>query len=416
MTNPRTDRVPDRTLPQASAPEVKTNEPAARPGNSRAFVLAVRLFASDGNDAPSGVSWNSAGPLATLAQDLIKASGGTRDAGGDAVVTAGFPNLQSALLTARRLQWALEGLGGERGNAAATILVHSAEDPSAASAQAALEKASPGRILLGGSVAESVYQLPNIMLRDASGPGGWREMLWRSAAAANPAADEESVLRQIRELGRQDPCPAQLPPPAPKAVTAPVAVDVSATAPEDDLLGPPRREPAPAPATKKWLIVGGAAAAVIVFGAVLIPFLISSNHAKTVTQTPVAPTSPIDTPSTTVPTPTPPPAQTTPVDKPPTVQPPSTKAKSTSGPKQPRSDQAGDARPPEPKVSGKCDLTESEIPKTLDRADHYLHAGQLEDAQAQYERLVGCPGAREKAQAGLKLVKQRLITQGSSGP
>ena len=69
-----------------------------------------------------------------------------------------------------------------------------------------------------------------------------------------------------------------------------------------------------------------------------------------------------------------------------------------------------------PKGFGKCDLTESEIPKTLDRAEHDLHAGQLEEAQAQYERLVGCPGAREKALAGLKLVKLRIGAQGTSGP
>jgi hypothetical protein len=327
-------------------------------------------------------------------------------------VTAGFPSLQSALLTARRLQWALEGLGGEGGNAAATILVHSAEDPSAASAQAALEKASPGRILLGSSVAESVFQLPNIMLRDASGPGGWREMLWRSAAAANPAADEQLVLRQIRELGREDPCPAELQPPAPRAVTAPVRPEASAAAPEDDLLGPTRREREPAPATKKWLIVGGAAAAVVVFGAVLIPFLVSGNHAKTAVPPPTpATSSTVEQPPTTAPTPTP--VQPAPVQ--PAVKTPSTRAGRTSGGKQPKSDQGGDTKP-EPRVSGKCDLTESEIPKTLDRADHYLHAGQLEQAQAQYERVVGCPAAHERAQAGLKLVKQRISTQGSSGP
>jgi len=410
MTNLRTDRVPDRTLSQASAPEVQAGAPAAKAGNQRAFVLAVRLFASDGSGAPAGVSWNNAGPAATLALDLIKASGGTRDAGGDAVVTAGFPNLQSALLTARRLQWALEGLGGEGGNAAATILVHSAEDPSAASAQAALEKASPGRILLGSTVAESVYQLPNIMLRDASGPGGWREMLWRSAAAANPAADEQSVLRQIRELGREDPCPAELQAPAPRAVTAAIRPDVSA--PEDDLLGPTRREPAPAPATKKWLIVGGAAAAVVVFGAVLIPFVVSGNHAKTAVPPSAPPTTTAEPPQTTAPPTVPPPA---PVQPEPSVKTPSTKAPRTSGGKQPKNEQAGDTRP-EPKVNGKCDLTESEIPKTLDRADHYLHAGQLEEAQAQYERVVGCPAAHERAQAGLRLVKQRIETQGKLGP
>jgi hypothetical protein len=409
MTNLRKDRVPDQTLSQSSAPEVQAVAPDAKAGNQRTFVLAVRLFASDSNGTSTGVSWNSAGPPATLALDLIKASGGTRDAGGDAVVTAGFPNLQSALLTARRLQWALEGLEGEGGNATATILVHSAQDPSAPSALAALEKASPGRILLGSSVAESVYQLPNIMLRDASGPGGWREMLWRSATAANPAADEQSMLRQIRELGREDPCPVEPQPPAPRAVTAAVrAADVSVAPPEDDLLGPVRREPAPAPGTKKWLIVGGAAAAVVVFGAVLIPFLVSGNHAKTaVTPTP-PPTSAAEPPAATAPAPAT-------VQSPPPVIAPPTKPSHTSSPKQPKTDQPAETVPP-PKASGKCDLTAAEIPRSLDRAENYLHAGKLEEAQAVYERLLGCPDAHNKAQAGLKLVKQRIDTRGSSGP
>jgi hypothetical protein len=407
--------VPDRTLSKASAPEVQAGAPAANPASQRAFVLAVRLFASDDNSAPVGVSWNSAGSAATLALDLMKASGGTRDPGGDAVVTAGFPNLQSALLTARRLQWALEGLGGEAGNATATILVHSAEDPSAASAQAALEKASPGRILLGSSVAESVYQLPNIMLRDAAGPGGWREMLWRSAAAANPVADELSMLRQIREMGREDPCPAELQAPAPRVVTATVRPDVSPAAPEDDLLGPTRREPDPPPATKKWLIVGGAAVAVVVFGAVLIPFLMSGNHAKT-TAPPAAPSTSTAAQSPSSPEPAPAPVPTTPTVQPaPPAKEPSTKPVRTPSVKQPRTDQAGDSVP-QPKPSGKCDLTAAEIPRSLDRADNFLHAGKLEEAQVVYERLLGCPGAREKAQAGLKLVKQRIVMQGSSGP
>jgi hypothetical protein len=83
--------------------------------------------------------------------------------------------------------------------------------------------------------------------------------------------------------------------------------------------------------------------------------------------------------------------------------------------KQPRTDQAGETVPP-PKASGKCDLTAAEIPRSLDRAENYLHAGKLEEAQVVYQRLLGCPGAHEKAQAGLKLVKQRIDTRGSSAP
>jgi hypothetical protein len=64
------------------------------------------------------------------------------------------------------------------------------------------------------------------------------------------------------------------------------------------------------------------------------------------------------------------------------------------------------------KSFGKCELIPSEIPKTLDRAENNLHAGKLDEAEAAFESALGCPGARERAQAGLKLVKQRRITQG----
>ena len=174
---------------------------------------------------------------------------------------------------------------------------------------------------------------------------------------------------------------------------------------------PPAVSQIRAPGTKKWLIVGGAAAAVVVFGAVLIPFLVSGNHAKTAVPPPAPSTSVAEPPPAIVPTPAP-------------VQPaPATRrenAVNQTGPhfrREAAQDRPGwRIRSPSRESSGKCDLTESEIPKTLDRAEHYLHAGQLEEAQVHYERVVGCPAAHEKAQAGLKLVKQRIETQGSSGP
>ena len=152
-------------------------------------------------------------------------------------------------------------------------------------------------------------------------------------------------------------------------------------------------------------MVGGVAAAVVVLGAVLIPFLVSGNHAKTATPPPtpatkdVPPQPPVNPPQ--------PPVQNTKAEK----SPPSKPGRG----KQPKGEQSGDTKP-EPRTSGKCDLTESEVPKTLDRAVYYLHACQLEEAQAQYERVVGCPAAHERAQTGLQLVKRRIAARGSSGP
>ena len=73
----------------------------------------------------------------------------------------------------------------------------------------------------------------------------------------------------------------------------------------------------------------------------------------------------------------------------------------------PKPDLTTQARVP-PTPAGPCELTEGEIPRSLDRAQSYMHAGRLTDAQAVYQHLLGCPSARQRAAEGLQLVKQRI--------
>ena len=63
------------------------------------------------------------------------------------------------------------------------------------------------------------------------------------------------------------------------------------------------------------------------------------------------------------------------------------------------------------KPSGPCDLTEAEIPRTLDRAEKNMYAGKLDEALAAYQRVLGCPSAHEKALEGMQRVKQRIAAQ-----
>jgi len=63
--------------------------------------------------------------------------------------------------------------------------------------------------------------------------------------------------------------------------------------------------------------------------------------------------------------------------------------------------------------SGSCDLTENEIPLSLQRAARLMSAGRLSEAQDAYQRLIGCPSARDKAVEGLRQVKQRIGFQGT---
>jgi hypothetical protein len=53
---------------------------------------------------------------------------------------------------------------------------------------------------------------------------------------------------------------------------------------------------------------------------------------------------------------------------------------------------------------------------SLARADNDMHAGKLAEAQAAYQRVLGCPAAHEQALQGLQRVKLRIAAQSSSGP
>ena len=45
-----------------------------------------------------------------------------------------------------------------------------------------------------------------------------------------------------------------------------------------------------------------------------------------------------------------------------------------------------------------------------------MYAGKLPEAQSAYQRLLGCPSARDRANEGLRLVKQRIAAQSPSTP
>ena len=90
------------------------------------------------------------------------------------------------------------------------MLIRSSEDALGEPSPNALEVAAPGQVLLSSAIAESVNQLPNVALR-GTGHDGLVEMHWRSfETELSSVADEQSVLRLIRELGREDPVEPKL--------------------------------------------------------------------------------------------------------------------------------------------------------------------------------------------------------------
>jgi len=216
-----------------------------------------------------------------------------------------FAGIQPAVLTARRLQWALQGLSeADRFAAtAAAVLVHSTPDLPAlendSSVSLPLEKAAPGQILLTAKAAELLRDIPALPLQAASDAAPC-ELLWRVGEEASSRSSDEAALSRliqpselVGEMPAPPPQPA-VPPAEPQPadtdgglIAAPVVAEPRAAEPraaEPDAAEPSAAEPdavtlahvdleafAPPPRGRsRWLQVSAAAAAILfVVGAVL---------------------------------------------------------------------------------------------------------------------------------------------------
>jgi hypothetical protein len=284
------------------------------------------------------------------------------------------------------------------------MLIRSSEDALGEPSPNALENAAPGQVLLSSAIAESVNQLPNVVLR-GTGHDGLVEMQWRSfETELSSVADEQSVLRLIRELGREDPVEPELQAPtSTSAQTSQTPTSTMATGSFSTGRAHVEDDSALAGRKKKWLMIGGAAAAVVLAG---ILIMVLGHHAATPpAASPNATTRQVEQAT---------PAGGTAASAPDT----SDKAESTKSAEQKSSRTAEKASKAKAETAqtaalGSCDLTEGEIPRSLARAESYLHDGRLSDAQDVYKHLAGCPSARQRAVEGLQLVKQR-IAAGSS--
>ena len=410
MANLRQDRVPAPTLSHVFVPGAQ-NGAAAAPRN---IVLSLRLRTEDSSGSVADVSWTADSPAASLCRDVLSASGGAPDPPQGAILPVKFFNLQSAILGARRLQWAMQGLAESAGSTiAAAIAIHQFEDPAGETSTAALAAATPGQILVSANIAQAMQQLPGFSIAPASG-ANWRSLEGRTRdPRADVAADEQSVLGLIRALGREDPVAPKVEPLTPAPVTPPPATGTYRP-PEGLGRAHADPEPVPAPNRMKWLIVGGAAAVVVLVAVLVIPRMVSGGHAGTPAPTPG------QTPAQSFGTIAPATAPSSSAASPAGLDKPRASKQTSKSVKPPKSESKVDATtepPPQPKPAGggSCDLSEGEIPRSLSRAESLMYAGKLADSQAAYQRVLGCPSAHEKALEGLQRVKQRMATQGS-GP
>lgn len=403
MANLPQDGVPDATLESVSASAREGTAENGRGPGLRNIILAVRLRTRDSVGAQADISWAGDSPAAALCTDVISASSGAPESPQGAVLRSRFFSLQSALLTVRRLQWAVKGLEESAGTSEITALmaIYSPNDAGAGAVASLLEKCAPGQVLIGSSLAEAVQQLPNADL-GGTRPGDWREFLWRTAETPpSLEKDEESLLGLIRALGREDPVGS-----VPEAARSTTATPVFSAAELSEGLGRSHVEPEPVPVFTrfKWLIVGGAVAVVVLIAALVIPGMVSGNRGKSATQVPEAP------------------AKTAPASPQPAAVPPSPAASEKPRESRQLSRSAKLAKAEvkagpnteaaAPKVpAGTCDLTEADIPRSLNRAESYMYAGKLAEAQAMFQRVLGCPSAHDKALEGLQRVRQRMAAQ-----
>jgi len=411
MANLRQDRVPESTLAHTSAASANADAPSVngRTPASRGIVLSICLRISDSSGTPASVSpafisWNPDTPAAALAIDILTASGGAPDPPQGAILQSRFFNLQSALLAARRLQWAMEGLAENSGAATgANLSIHSTEDSVAGSVAKTLQGLLPGQVLLSAGMAEAVRQLPGLAMRPGA-DARWMELQWRSDDSKNFAADEQAVTGLIRALGRQDPVPPQLEqerPPSPPATPVP-ATTGAFQAPASFGRSLDQPESAPGPFWKRpWVIVSAGAAVLVVLAVLIIPAMVSSGRPKAPVPDAPAKTAPPAPSPVTPPAASVPPAPEEPRDQKPAVKP-------GRQPRTPANPGTATGQPQPKPAAGSCDLTEGEIPLSLQRAERLMYAGKLDEAQDAYQHLVGCPSAREKALDGLRQVKQRI--------
>jgi hypothetical protein len=429
------NRVPDQTLNPGSAPE------RSNPAGAEAH-LSIRLWTPDVN-TPDTIFWQSLSPAVCLTLDLVATSGGIPKPAAGKTLCADYSSLQQAVLAARRIQWALEGFAdNETGKgSAATILVETAAESSIrrGAITVAFERAAPGQILLTASIWESLHDVPGLLLRN--GPdGALGELVWRSSEITPAyAADEQAVLRMIHALGREDPSPpkveipvARPEPPVVKPSTASYAAPLAAVLPEPadpgDLIRPRiDRETQPAGGNRKWLILGGALAAlfcVVALAWAVIHFRSAAAAEKQAAadRQQAAPEKPAPEQKATD-------KQAPAGNQAATVaQPPKERHTTVDGqthgqttaqtlPRQPLppvSPVKGGPKKPPAVASGSCDFTPVDIERSLVRADNYMHAGKLSEAQAAFQTVAGCPTARERAMEGLQRVRQRMEAQNLS--
>ena len=384
---------------------------------SSGAVLSIRLWIK-GTGAPAEEASRQGPPsAAALALDLIAASGGAEVTTDGGMVVSQFPSVQSAVLAARRVQWAISGYSelASDPTPGAAMLVQSPDDrvaqPSPEALPPQLEQASPGQILITHALSQQLTNLPGISLMPAS-QDGLSTLEWRpSKTPASLAADEALLQQLIQERGVEDPGASQ---PEAASVRAEIA---SPTVPETASISKtpePATSAAKAPlAVKPWQIAAAGATALVIVVALVIAFRPAHRGDASQTPTPQAtPSAAQAAPSNkSNPQPT---AQSRPSPSPQPNIPAKKKERDKSAPP---AEVDSHSSPATKGAMGTCNLNASEVPAALDEAWATLQNGHYADSERKFRTVLACEPANPRALKGYERARSgRELQQSSPKP
>jgi hypothetical protein len=429
---------------------------AGESASSAGAALSIRLWQASETSPTVDLCWKGTDAAVCLMLDLIAAGqiGQTEQAGeagqaGSGVATtadgrflvAAFSGIMAALLTARRLQWALTGFGetGRFAGTAAAVLVHSMADlPALASDRTVLlplEKAAVGQILLTPKAAELLQDLPGLPLQTAA-DGGLSEVLWRAAEATSSGrSDEEALSRLIKLHGLEVEALAPPPepiipvgPPAPFGTdrglrALPVAVEPGAV--DLGAVGSGDFDPGDSVASRRvkpGLLIGAGIAAAILL-ALIVVFIVSHKGAEkpavVAVETAASTTAPVAGPGQPLQVQAASPVPTTSAAPPPPTKhdEPAQKVRKheESGQGNPSAADAAKASSSQDNlakqdkqaraVGGNCDLDSNLLPKMLEQAERSRADGNYPAALRQFRAVLACDPHNARARSGLDLTE-----------
>jgi hypothetical protein len=407
----------------AASTQSRKSEQSAAQGSTRTqgidtpreASLSARLWTASGNSERLPSLWENESPAACLILDLMAAS----DAGVQAsrqgeVLTASFSTFQSAVFTARRLQWAMQGFS-EADHLQATslaILVHSPDEEHgetiAEDALHSLEQAAAGEILLTEKASQHFDRLPGFPLQVASGDGLW-ELVWRAPESRSARSFDEQMLAQLVEQQGGQAHPPQPPEPPPAA-----QADYAAEAAERNLR---QLDSEPAHGKSRGMMVVLAVAALLVVGVGIYYFSQGKSTSDTAADQTQPPAQSLSGPNPAVaqggaalppgssaqqhnvaPATAKTPHNPTGV----TVKPPPT-------PEPPRPVKPVEPPPARSGGNGRCDLEPSQYSGLVDQAWKNLGRGKYNDAKRQFGAVLACEPGNASAKTGMERARNAAV-------